>query len=205
MERYDHILGANCHLFDLVGIRDIRNYSSDHFAIWPRLLQRPMRCPSRCLWGRHKFPLSLPAAANLSVPDTKFQALRSLDLPPLPPLTRFPRPLWIPLATIKMICERAGLNINPCHHWNVARDLKKAVRGSILEDSQRQAEKAAAEIGACIDLETGDTDLCRACTVLNRWYRHASARAPNHSWADMVMVTKDYATLYQWEEPDPPG
>ena len=33
-ERCNYIIGTNRHLFEIVGIREMRNYSSDHFALW---------------------------------------------------------------------------------------------------------------------------------------------------------------------------
>ena len=73
-------------------------------------------------------------------------------------------------------------------------------------DSRRQAKVDVEDIGACIDIpqETflffqGDY------TILNRWYQHALARKPNPLWADIEKVYRDYAALYQQEEPSPPG
>ena len=40
-ERCDHILGMDRRQFEMVGIRDVRNYSSDNFALQARLLQHP--------------------------------------------------------------------------------------------------------------------------------------------------------------------
>ena len=47
----------------------------------------------------------------------------------------------------------------------------------------------------------GNTDLLRAYSVIKRWYHHTSAMAPNPYQDDMAKVTKDYAILYQQEEP----
>ena len=41
--RCDYILIPDRLYFDLVGIRDIQNFSSDHFALRARLLRRPIR------------------------------------------------------------------------------------------------------------------------------------------------------------------
>ena len=47
----------------------VRNYSSDHFALRVRLLQRPMWSHRRYLWGRHAWadgpPPALPTALAL--------------------------------------------------------------------------------------------------------------------------------------------
>ena len=42
--RCDYILGTHWHKFEMVGIRDVRNYSSDHFKLRARILQRLMWC-----------------------------------------------------------------------------------------------------------------------------------------------------------------
>ena len=76
---------------------------------------------------------------------------------------------------------------------------------SLLDYSQHREENSAADIGVCLELSTGDMDLNRAYSFLKRWYLHTSARAPNPSQGNMAKVTKDYATLYQWEDPYPPG
>ena len=47
--RCDYILRTNRCRFELVRIRDIHNYMSDHFAIQARLLQRPTRCHAHYL------------------------------------------------------------------------------------------------------------------------------------------------------------
>ena len=51
----------------------------------------------------------------------------------------------------------------------------------------------------------GETDSRGAYAILKRWYRHASARAPNLSRTDMEKVGGDFQTLYQWEDPHTPG
>ena len=58
-------------------------------------------------------------------------------------------------------------------------------------DYIRQAEKATEDIGSCLELAMGNTDLRGAYAALKRWYQHASARAPNPSRADMSRVTGD--------------
>ena len=78
---------------------------------------------------------------------------------------------------------------------NVARNLNKAVRRSLLVESMCQTEKAAKEIEVCLEPATGSPELRGAYTVLKRWYRHTFARARNPSQADMVNVTRDYAAL----------
>ena len=68
----DYTLGTDRRLFEIVGISDIRNYSSDHFVLRAHLLQRPMQSHYHYLWGRRVFPLSLLAATYLSMACKKF-------------------------------------------------------------------------------------------------------------------------------------
>ena len=91
MESCDYILGTDRRLFKLVGIRDMRDYSSDHFALRAFLLQRPTRFHAGYLQVRHVLPLSLLTSTDLRMVDTKFQALKSL-IPPIVPLDAPPSP-----------------------------------------------------------------------------------------------------------------
>ena len=84
------------------------------------------------------FPLSLPAAADLSMTDTKFQVLKSRE-PSLPPLTIPPCPMWTSLTTIKLISERVALQRNPHHCWDVEMALTKSVQRSLIENYQWRA------------------------------------------------------------------
>ena len=88
-----------------------------------------------------------------------------------------------------MIYDRASLLRNTQHIRNMASKLNKAVRRSLLVDSKRQAEKAAEVTGVFLEPKTVTTDLRGAYAVLNRWYRHAFARAPNPLRADMAKIT----------------
>ena len=58
--RCDYILRTDQHRFKMVGIRDMRNFSLNHFSLRARLLQRPNRCHARYLRGRRAFTLRLP-------------------------------------------------------------------------------------------------------------------------------------------------
>ena len=40
----DYIFGTGQRCFDMVEIRDTRNYSSEHFALWDRLLHPEQQC-----------------------------------------------------------------------------------------------------------------------------------------------------------------
>ena len=62
----DYILGTGRCRFNLVGICDMRNFFSDHFALRERLLRRPTCCHARRLRGRIAFPLRLPPSRNLA-------------------------------------------------------------------------------------------------------------------------------------------
>ena len=87
----DYILGEDRQQFKIMGIRDVRNYSSNNFALQARLLQRPTQYHSTYLWGRRAFPLCLPEPEDFRPTDRKFQELKALD-PTLTPLTFPPLP-----------------------------------------------------------------------------------------------------------------
>ena len=148
----------------------------------------------RYLWGRHAFPLSLPVSEDFIPTDRKFQDLKSLEPTP-PPLTGPPHPKWMSEPKIRLIDERASLSRNPRHNSNVAHNLAKAVRRSLLVDYRWLMENSAKEIRACLETMTGIPDIRGAYGVLKMWYRHVSTREPNPSRADMAKVTGDYATL----------
>ena len=99
-------------------------------------------------------------------------------------------------ASIRVIDYCASFCRNPQHNQNAAHRITKDVRRSLLVDSRRQAEKVAEEIGSCLELLMGNPDLIGAYAVPKRWYRHASVRAPNPSWADIANVTGDYSVMY---------
>ena len=74
----DYILGTDRRRFELVGIQDMRNFLSYHFAIRARLLWLPTRCHAHYLWGRRAFLLRLSPTAELSRANAKFQTLKTL-------------------------------------------------------------------------------------------------------------------------------
>ena len=76
--RCDYVLGSDLRLFETVGIRDLSNYESNHFALIERLLQILTFCHGGYLRGLHAFPLILPPTGSLNLVDTKFQDLESL-------------------------------------------------------------------------------------------------------------------------------
>ena len=106
-------------------------------------------------------------------------------------------------ATIKLIGKRVSLQSKPLHLQNVARSFTKYAQKSLIEYYLRREDKKALEIGAYLELETGDTDLCGVYAVLKYWYQHMSARGTNPSRVNMAKVTKYHATLYKIEDPDP--
>ena len=85
------------------------------------------------------------------------------------------------------------------------RGLTRSIRQSLMADSLRQAEEAATSVGVCLEPSTGENDPRGTYAIMKHWYWHASARAPNPFRTDMENVRKDFQTLYQREEPHPPG
>ena len=107
--------------------------------------------------------------------------------------------------SIRLTDKRAALHCNPRHNRNVARGVTRAVHRSLTEDSWRQAEEAATEIGTYLEPSTGGEDPCGAYTILKHWYRYASTQALNPSQTDMEKGKRDFQTLYKREDPHPPG
>ena len=85
-----------------------------------------------------------------------------------PPLTRPPNFLWMLEPPTRLIDKRTSLCLNLPHNKNVARNLNKAVRRSLLVESRRRMDTAAEEIGACLEPEMVKTDLKGAYKVLKR-------------------------------------
>ena len=105
----------------------------------------------------------------------------------------------------RLIDKHESLRHNPHHNRNVLRGLIKAVQRSLMVDSWGQAEEAAKSIRACMEPSAGETDSHGAYAILKHWYWHASVRAPNPSRTNMEKFRGDFQTLYQSEEPHPPG
>ena len=104
-----------------------------------------------------------------------------------------------------MIDKQASLRRNYRHNCNVARGLTKAIRQSLLVDYRRRAGEAAASIRTCLEPSAGETDLSGSYAILERWYRHTSTQEPKISQTDIEKVRGDFQTLYQQEDPQPPG
>ena len=135
--RCNYILGTYQCPFGMVVIWDVRNYSSDHFALWDRLLQSLARCHGSNLQGRRTLPLSLPATEQFPPADRKYQDLNSLNTTP-PTLTRPPLPRWISETSTRLIDKCTALRHNPQHNRNVARTHKKSIRRPLLVESRCQ-------------------------------------------------------------------
>ena len=164
---------------EMVGIKDVHNYSSDNFALQARILQRQTRCHGSYLWGHRAFPLSLPAPEDFRPTDRKFQEMKAMEPNP-PPTTCSPRPQWIQETLIRLIGECDALPRNPQHNRDLVRNLTNSIRRSLLVHSRRREEKSAEDIGACLEPATGNIDIRGAYVVLKRWYCHAPMRDSNN-------------------------
>ena len=131
----------------MVGIRDVRNNLSNHFALQYRLLQRPMGCHISYLRVRRAFTLYLPTREELRLAKNKSQEMKSPKLPP-PPLNRPPRPKRMSETSTQLIDEHTILRQNLRHNRNVVCTLTKPVRRSLLVEFRRRAEKAVEDIVA---------------------------------------------------------
>ena len=110
--------------FEMVGIREVSNYSSDQFALRARLLQLPMRCHGSYLRGRRYFTLSLPAPDYFRLTDKKLKDSKALEPKP-PPMTRPPHPQWMLEISTQLIDEHAAFHCKLQKNRNVVQTLKK--------------------------------------------------------------------------------
>ena len=124
--RCDYIIGTYWRRFDLVGIRDMRNYTLDHFAIRARLLRHPTCYHTQYLRGRRALTLRIPTTVELSKEDANFQTLKTLE-PVSPKLKCPPRPLCMSPNYIRFIDKRVALQRKPQHSCNVERGLTRSV------------------------------------------------------------------------------
>ena len=94
LSKCDYILGIDRRHVELVGIQDMRNCMSDHFALRARLLRCPAHCHAQYLRGSRTLPLRHSPTTELNMVDAKFHTLNILE--PVPPkLKRPPQPLWM--------------------------------------------------------------------------------------------------------------
>ena len=107
-----YILGLYCWIFETVGIRDLRNFSSDHYTLRACLLQHPTRYHTRYLQGSCALPLTLPAQENFIPADAKLQNLKALEPPPL---SCPPHPQRISEELILLIDDHVSLCWNTRH------------------------------------------------------------------------------------------
>ena len=105
-----YILVTNKQLFEIVGIRDVRNYLSDHFTLQARLLLLPMLFHGGYLQGRQASLLTIPDPENFILADSKFQYLKALEPPPPALASPFhlnechkPRSNWLKIAPLSAV------------------------------------------------------------------------------------------------------
>ena len=108
----DYILGHDRRRFKLIGTRNMRNFSSDHFALRAQLLRRHIRCHAQYLRGRQVLLLRIPPAEELTRAEAKFQTFKALELV-LPKLKLPPRPLWMSPDSIRLTDKISALRRNP--------------------------------------------------------------------------------------------
>jgi hypothetical protein len=198
----DYILSTNRRLFEMVGLCDPISYSTDHLMLRCRLPRQPTKCHKQYLCGRRQFPLKVPTLGPLTQADTLYQELKYLIHIPLPTPRSNPQQ-WMSATTFRLMDTRAALCRNKHHSCQEAGRLTRQIKQNLKADWRRQAEDAAWAIGDC--LHTEEPDLQQAWNILKRWYRHATARQPQPSRADLVTVSTKYATLYTAESPSFPG
>ena len=118
--RCDYILRTYWCRFNLVGIRDMRNYSYNHFSLREWILRCPTRCHAQSLQVMIAFFLILPPTAELIRVRSKFHTLKTLE-PVTPKLKRIPCYLWMSPDSIRLIDKRTAMQQNPQKSHDVAR------------------------------------------------------------------------------------
>ena len=151
----------------MIGIRDVSNYSSDHFTLRAWLLLCPTWYQISYLWGRRTFTIALPAPDEFRITDKKLKDMKAVKPTPTP-LNCPPHHQWMSETLKFLIDEHAALRRNPRHNTNVARMLTTSIQRSLLVGSRRQAEKATEDIGTCLEPATGSPDLRGEYTVIKR-------------------------------------
>ena len=147
--RCNHILGSDFRLFGIVGIRDSKNFASNHFVLYAWLLRWPTRCYVEYLIIRLAFPLNLPPMGLLKRVGTKFQYPKALRAPPSP-CTRALRPQLMSEFFLCLIDVHASLHHQTDHNRNMACTMTRDVWRSLTKNSCRWADVDSEDIGACL-------------------------------------------------------
>ena len=154
-------------MFETIGIRKSRNFTSDRFYLQEGLLQRPTRCHRGYLKRQGAFPIALNMGPK-SLADTIFQALEDMEKP-APPLTCATRSQWMSAMYLRLIDKIADHHCQAYHSHNVTQTLKNSVRNSLMLDTCRISEAVAEEIMACLETTIGTlVDLQGSYSILKR-------------------------------------
>ena len=147
--RCDYILGTDRRLFQTVSIRDPRHFSTDHYMLVAKLLQRPQRSHKRYPQGRRTFPLTATPGPHTYV-DSLFQAAIS-NSEGIPKQKQSKRPTWLSPETIRLMDQRCSFRRNPLHDQAEARRLTRLINQSIKCDRKKRTEEAGAAIQSTLN------------------------------------------------------
>ena len=169
--RTDYILGMDRCLFEDVSVRKPR-HNSDHYMVLGCLHSAPLREHARYLGGCKRLPLRPPNA--LTREDGILAALQT-DVPK--PLAREERKnTWVLAATWRLVEKRVSTRRDIAKDQSIIQRLGRAIKVSLQEDRQRQAEEAGAEVEKMMG---SDPPLQReAWHQIKGWYKAAVDRAP---------------------------
>jgi len=200
--RCDYILGTDRRLFQSVGIRDPRHFSTDHYMVVATYLAKPQRSHKKYLLGRKTFPLKLPKWGPLPKADALYEQLLDYWDPP-PPSAKKTKPNWITQPTLQLMDARCSLRRNPRHNRTEARRLSRAINARLKLDRKARTEQAGAAIQAALD--GPEPNMRQSYKILQAWYKHHGDRPPKPSRTDLQTLTTQFRDLYTKETPCPPG
>ena len=131
----------------------------------------------------------IPQTGPLNFIDINFQALKVMETPPSPTLTRAPRPQWMLERSLRLIDAQADYHRWTDHNGNVACALTRSVQQSLVVYTFRRIEVTVDEIGDCLEYPQGTPlDLQGMYSVLKWWYQHTTVQKPHPSRTDLEKV-----------------
>ena len=192
--RTDYIMGTDCRLFENVSVRDPR-HNSDHHMVLICLQSAPLRDYARYLGERKRPPLRPP-----TTPTRKEGIFSALRRAALKPLTRDVRKnAWISASTWRLVDKRVSARRNIAKYQALIWRLGRAIKASLRDVRQHQAEEAGAEVEA---LMGSDPPLQReAWHWIKGWYTAAFECSPPLARVTLKQITAEQVELYSYVPP----
>ena len=190
----DYSLGTDRRLFVNISVRDPR-HNSDHYMVMGCLDSAPLREHAIYLGGRKRLPLRPPTA--LTRGGGIFAALRRSV--PKPLVREASNNVWILVETWRLVDKRVSTCQDLAKDQSLIWRLVCAIKSSLRDDRQRQAEEAGAEVGKLMGSEAPLhwEDWHR----IKWWYKAAVDRALSPAWVTLERITAEQVELYSYVPP----